>query len=268
MKTRVNGDLTESLSVLDRGLAYGDGLFETVAVRSGQPLLWSAHIERLLLGCSRLKIPSPNVKQLRLEAEQLCQQDDGVLKIVVTRGVGRRGYAPVDCQPTRIISFTQQHRIEKQTLERICVRLCQHRLSINPQLAGIKHLNRLEQVLARAEWDDDRIAEGIICSAAGEVIEGVSSNLFVVQNGVLLTPDLSQCGVAGVMRAQVIQAVKKMDVKCQISQITLDDLHQADEVLLCNSLTGIRVVKQCEGVVWPQVGEISQQLWQKLRPYW
>ncbi|MDQ7073688.1 MAG: aminodeoxychorismate lyase [Gammaproteobacteria bacterium] len=268
MSTLVNGDLTESISALDRGLAYGDGLFETVAVRAGQPLLWSAHIERLLLGCSRLKITPPNVKQLCLEAEQLCQQDDGVLKIVVTRGVGRRGYAPFDCEPTRIVSFAKQPRREINAPARIRVRLCQSRLSINPQLAGIKHLNRLEQVLARAEWDDDRIAEGIICSVAGEVIEGVSSNLFVVQDGVLLTPDLSQCGVAGVMRAQVIQEAKKMDVKCQISQITLNDLHQADEVLLCNSLTGIRVVKQCEGLVWPQVGEISQQLWQQLRPYW
>ncbi len=268
MTTLVNGELTESISALDRGLAYGDGLFETLSVRAGQPLLCSEHFERLLLGCSRLNIPFSDLNQLRSEVDQLCQNRDGILKIIVTRGVGRRGYASSNSQPTRIISFTQQPRIVASELESVRVRLCQSRLSMNPQLAGIKHLNRLEQVLARAEWDDDQIAEGIIQSLSGEVIEGVSSNLFVVREGVLLTPDLSQCGVAGVMRQTLMAAAKEMDLACHIAHLTLEDLYQADELLLCNSVVGIRGVRQFEERLWPQVGQITQRLWQQMKHHW
>jgi len=268
MTTLVNGELTESISTLDRGLAYGDGLFETCSVRAGQPLLWSEHFQRLLLGCSRLNIPSPDLNQLRSEVDQLCQNRDGVLKIILTRGVGQRGYAPFACQPTRIISFRQQTRTKSLDLERVTLRLCQSRLSINPILAGIKHLNRLEQVLARAEWEDAQIDEGIMRSALGDVVEGVSSNFFLVKNGRLFTPDLTQCGVAGVMRQKLLQEAEAFGLECCIKRLMLEDLQQADELLICNSVAGVRSVMQFEGFAWPQVGPLTQRLWQRMKPYW
>jgi len=268
MTTLVNGELTESISTLDRGLAYGDGLFETCSVRAGRPLLWSEHLQRLFLGCSRLNIPSPDLNQLRSEIDQLCQNRDGVLKIILTRGVGQRGYASVSCQPTRMISFTQQSRTESSELERVTLRLCQSCLSINPILAGIKHLNRLEQVLARAEWEDAQIDEGIMLSALGDVVEGVSSNFFLVKNGCLLTPDLTQCGVAGVMRQKLLQEAEVLGLECCIKRLMLEDLQQADELLICNSVEGVRSVMQFEGFVWPQVGPLTQRLWQRMKLYW
>lgn len=246
----INGKSDTRIEATDRGLQFGDGLFETIAVKNGAPCLWRRHMERLLGGCSRLGIAPPDVDQLREEAErEIGEAVRGVIKIIVTRGPGQRGYRPQSgCEPTRIVSLSEAPVFPEQVYQRgIVARLCATRLGWNPALAGLKHLNRLEQVLARAEWNDPSIQEGLMTDAAGRVIEGTSSNLFVVQDEKLYTPDLSRCGVAGVMQGVVMEVAEALDISVTISDISLQDLWVADGLFVTNSLIGIWPIRELSG---------------------
>lgn len=249
---------TAVLSQFDRGLHYGDGLFETMRVINGAVRLLDLHLDRLARGAARLDIPLEAVDRLpKRVIEQAQAITDGVLKLILTRGEGGRGYlAPARPKPNLIL-LTYPAPV---VTEALIVRLCQLRLAQQPRLAGIKHLNRLEYVLARAEWDDPDIGEGLLQDADGFVIEGVSSNLFLVRGGVLQTPALDQCGVEGVMRAHVMRVASRLGMKVEVRKLRLDDVLSAEEVFMTNSLTGIRPVCAIEGMrTWPR-GELTQRL--------
>ena len=126
-------------------------------------------------------------------------------------------------------------------------------------LAGLKHLNRLEQVLARAEWQDTAYAEGLLCDTSGRVIEGVFSNLFLIKDGELITPDLSRCGVAGVMRAEILQQAQSLGISQTVRDVSYAELVAADEVFVCNSLYGIWPVCALATHDWP-VGPLTRKL--------
>ena len=240
----INGT-AEHLSSTDRGLSYGDGLFETIQIASGTALLWDAHMQRMQRGAARLKIPfdaslialfKQDFLSLRLDPSA-----NAVLKLTLTRGVGMRGYKP-DPQAaiTRICSLTTLPDFSAQQHQGIKVRLCQLQLSRQPVLAGIKHLNRLEQVLARSEWDDPNITEGLVCDTQGNLIEGTMSNLFWVANGVIYTPDLSFSGVEGVIRNALISQCQQQSLfEVQTASYALSELLAADEVFVCNSVINI-----------------------------
>lgn len=241
MLSWIDGRPEELLSIKDRGLAYGDGLFETVAVTAGTPVLFERHLSRLAQGCARLNIALDQTL-LRDELLAFCAAlGDGVAKLIITRGDGLRGYAPpLTAQPRRILqgSIPPEYPAENAALG---VRLfaCATRLAEQPLLAGMKHLNRLEQVLARAEWDGPVYAEGLMCDASGRVIEAVYSNIFMVKNEQLLTPDLTRCGVAGVMRAELLEQAAQLSIPCTVADISLNELRRADEVFVCNSVYGV-----------------------------
>jgi 4-amino-4-deoxychorismate lyase len=256
----INGERTELLPATDRGLHYGDGLFETIAVVEGRLRLWNAHMERLQRGCEVLGLPLPDLQQLHDEALFLCGTvERTVLKLVITRGSGGRGYRPPqDVAPQRIL-FSYPWPDFPDLSHGICLRVCQTPLACNPALAGIKHLNRLEQVLARAEWDDPAIHEGLMCDLDGRVKEGTMSNLFWVADGRLFTPDLSRCGVAGVMRAQVMALARDLGIGVSTAEIHPEELAQADEIFLTNSLIGIWPVGCFDGRDFPR-GELTQGL--------
>jgi 4-amino-4-deoxychorismate lyase len=257
----VNGVPAESVSVRDRGLAYGDGVFETITVRRGTAALLERHMQRLIDGCRRLFIPLDE-QLLRQEVSAFIGQlVDGVAKVVITRGEGARGYALPQVQhPVRMLmsSALPDYPVANS---RQGIRLfpCTTRLAEQPLLAGLKHLNRLEQVLARAEWTDPMFAEGLLCDQSGRVIEGVFSNLFLVCDGRLLTPDLSRCGVAGVMRAEIIERAALSGIEVCIQDISYAQLLAADEVFLCNSVYGIWPVRQIAEHLWP-LGELTRRL--------
>lgn len=234
----VNGRPIGCVPADDRGLAYGDGLFETLAVTQGRIRLWDAHMDRLCRGCRVLGLPEPDVDLLRAEAESLVEGKEAwVLKILVTRGSGGRGYAlPREPSPTRVL---QRHPWPAPTARAGEVRLCNHRLSWQPGLVGFKHLNRLDQVLARAEWDDPRIAEGLMQDPEGRVVEGISSNLFLVRAGRLETPTLTGCGVAGVVRALTLRLATEMGIPWRESEVYPGDLYAADALFLTNSILGL-----------------------------
>ena len=259
----INGVEADCLDALDRGLQYGDGLFETLRIRAGRPCLWPAHLARLTQGCARLGIPMPAEGLLRREADQLCAGGgDGVLKIVLTRGSGGRGYRPPQVpEPTRLLAVfpAPDHPPENRT-QGVTVRICDTRLGLNPALAGLKHLNRLEQVLARAEWDDPDIAEGLMQDIEGNIIEGTMSNLFVVQAGHLRTPELSRCGVAGVMRARVMAEAGALGIPVEEGRLGLDDLTGADELFLTNSVIGLWPVRRLQGRDYAAPGPVTARL--------
>jgi 4-amino-4-deoxychorismate lyase len=248
-RSLVNGIPTDLIDIRDRGLAYGDGLFETLPLLDGRPCLWAGHLARLQLGCQRLGIPFADFDLLAAELGQLAGAESGVGKVIITRGSSARGYAaPADLRPNRLIRFSPgwSPPASIDAIPRIQARLCQTRLSINPQLAGIKHLNRLEQVLARQEWTDSQIAEGLLCDAEGFVVEGVASNLFIREGERLLTPLLDRCGVAGVMRAAVITTALELGIEVVEARFGPEHLLAADAAFVCNSVTGVRLISQID----------------------
>ena len=269
MNTLIDGVKIAKIDALDRGLQYGDGVFETIAVRNGQLLLWDRHMSRLIQGCMQLNIPAPDQALLLEEASGLCNGiEQGIIKIVVTRGAGGRGYrAPDSPHPTRIITrypwpdYPMPHESQG-----VSVRLCTTCLGRNPCLAGIKHLNRLEQVLARSEWSDPGISEGLMLDEQGNVIEGTMSNIFLVSQNRLLTPDLSACGIQGVVRGLILDLARELGIEYEITEISLKRLHSADEIFLTNSVIGLWPVRELDDKSY-NTGPITSCIVKKLANY-
>ena len=260
----INGLPDDKIAITDRGLQYGDGLFETMAFRAGMIEFLDAHFARLIDGCRRLNIEFTQTEKLSTELKQVCQNladNDAIIKIIITRGSGGRGYfAASGVEPTRIISTHPLAQYPAHYSQAgVKVRLCTHTLSENAALAGIKHLNRLDQVLARNEWHNTDIAEGIMLDQTSNVIEGTMSNVFLVKAGKLFTPQLDKSGVAGVMRAQIILLAGKLNISVVKTKIHLDDLMAADEVFITNSIIGIWPVSVIDNTVY-LVGPITKSL--------
>lgn len=237
----IDGRPEELLSIKDRGLAYGDGLFETVAVTAGAPVLLERHLSRLAQSCARMKIPLDQ-HLLHTELLAFCAAlGEGVAKLIITRGDGLRGYAPpATARPRRILQGSAAPAYAPENAgQGVRLFACATPLAEQPLLAGMKHLNRLEQVLARAEWDDPSYAEGLMRDVSGRVVEAVYSNIFMIKNGQLLTPNLSRCGVAGVMRAELLDQAARLSIPCAVTDISLSELLGADEVFVCNSVYGV-----------------------------
>lgn len=261
----VNGECREHIEVSDRGFQYGDGLFETIAVINGRPVFFDRHLDRLKAGCHRLYIPFPGSELLSFEAQKLSRHaNNAVLKLILTRGSGGRGYRqPELIEATRVLSthpFPDYPGSYKE--QGIVARFCDTRLGLNPVLAGIKHLNRLEQVLARSEWTDSGIQEGIMLDMNEHVIEGTMTNLFYIKKGVLYTSSLSFSGVAGIMRGIILALSHDHGIAVIEHTFTKDELLLADEIFVCNSIVGIWPVKQIAKKRFPAgAGTRQLQVW-------
>ncbi|WP_462378992.1 aminodeoxychorismate lyase [Pseudomonas sp. Marseille-QA0892] len=261
MLTWVDGLAVDRIPVGDRGLAYGDGLFETVLVRDGRATLMQQHLARLRAGCERLYLPF-DVAAMHDELNRFAHVvGEGVIKLTYTRGDGKRGYAvPIPATPRRILTASPLPSYPARNAEQgVALFPCNTRLAHQPMLAGLKHLNRLEQVLARAEWSDERFAEGLVRDAEGLVIEGVFTNLFMVEDGTLVTPSLSRCGVEGVMRNALIDAASACGIRCEVREISLETLLAVQEVFVCNSVVGIWPVTEFKGKRW-SVGPLTRKM--------
>lgn len=257
-----NGEPTEQIPVMDRGLHYGDGLFETLRVQAGRLPLWPWHWRRLQHGCERLGIPLPEEATLLQEIGALVgTEQQAVLKLILTRGPGQRGYAvPEPMRPSRLLILSDWPDYPADyRRDGVRVYTCQTRLGRNPALAGIKHLNRLEQVLARREWSGRAYQEGVLCDTEGHVIEGTMSNLFWCKRDQLYTPDLASCGVTGVMREIVIDLAHRSPISTKIGLWPATDLADADEVFMTNSLIGIWPVSYIFNKSF-QAGPVTLQL--------
>jgi 4-amino-4-deoxychorismate lyase len=251
------------VSPLDRGLHFGDGLFETIACLAGRPRFVDLHLERLALGCQRLRMATPDLKEVEKEVRALAADADrAIIKLLVTRGEAiARGYAPVGTErATRIaIRYAWPHGDVAQRQDGVVVRTLAMRMGENPLLAGLKHCNRLEQILARAEWSDASVSEGILFSSSGKLVSGTMSNVFVVRRSRLRTPLVDLCGVAGVMRRVIMREADRAGIEVEECVLTAEDLAAADEVFLTNARIGIWPVRQLdERVTTP--GPVTRRL--------
>lgn len=259
----VNGVPGNSISIRDRGLLYGDGVFRTLVASHGRAQQWPLHYLKLQHDCNALGIACPDEALLSAELDGLlARHPDGVVKLIVTRGQGTRGYAPPSgAGATHLWDVSPLPDYPADwAIHGINARLCRLRLCHQPRLAGIKHLNRLENVLAAAEWSDARtpdspsaesgFAEGLLLDTAGNVIEGTRSNLFLVSKGTLITPDLSRCGVAGVQRDRVIAWAAQHKTPLRVRHIVLDEVLCADELFVVSSIIGLWPISQLEQHRW------------------
>lgn len=250
----VNGRLDAQVSPLDRGFSYGDGVFRTMRMTAGSVASWPIHYSKLVEDCNRIDIVCPSSDLLHADIQRLNDDEvaDAVIKIVVTRGEGTRGYAlPALAQPNRVVIKSAYPQYPASNFSQgVSLHLCQLRLGHQPQLAGIKHLNRLENILARMEWNSSAYADGVLQDIDGNVIECTAANLFIRSGNDLVTPDLAMCGVAGITRQRILQLSEPLGLNVHIGRISMADMMSADEILICNSLYG----------AW-QVIDFNQRQW-------
>lgn len=262
----VNGSIADSIHVMDRGLMYGDGVFRTLRVLNGQPELWPRQYAKLAADCAKLDILCPSSALLEREMREVARGEPNcVLKIVVSRGEGGRGYGvPSSVHPSRVmVTAPLPEYPASYAADGVRLHVCDIRICHQPRLAGIKHLNRLENVLARMEWSDPNIPEGLMLDVDGNVIEGTMSNVFMRRGNHLITPDLSQCGVAGLQRERIMEAAQYLGLTLEVSRFPLRALLDADEVLMCNSVIGIWPVREIGPRHWLP-GELAPALRRRL----
>ncbi|MBL4762229.1 MAG: aminodeoxychorismate lyase [Gammaproteobacteria bacterium] len=262
----VNGKVQQQLHTDDRAIQFGDGLFETIAFKNNQLEYFTYHLDRLQRGCERLSIEMPTRDIIQSEIQQMTDTlstSDAVIKVIVTRGKSSRGYQPLSgVQPTRIIKATPWPEYpKKNALEGIKLAVSSLVLSEQPLLAGIKHLNRLEQVLIAIERQQHSpiIDDMLVCDQHQNIIECQSSNIFIVDNEVLKTPNLQRCGIEGIMRQVILETAAELSIKTDILDIPLCTINHASEIFICNSLFGIWPVKQINQWLF-QPGAITRQL--------
>ncbi|WP_336755000.1 aminodeoxychorismate lyase [Pantoea sp. USHLN298] len=247
----INGIEQSTLAASDRGLQFGDGCFTTAAVQHGKILLLERHMQRLQESCERLLISGIDWLQLENEMRQAAQQQTQVvLKVILSAGSGGRGYSRKGCgEPTRIVSLAPwpQHYADLQQLG-VSLAISPIRLARNPQFAGLKHLNRLEQVMIRTHLDQTDADEALVLDTEGWVVECCAANLFWRQGAEIFTPDLRWAGVDGIMRRCLMAQLAAAGQACRIVQCEPDALLAADEIVICNALMPVLPVRQLESV--------------------
>ncbi len=263
----VNGVEIDDISVTDRGLGYGDGAFRTLRIQAGRVRSWPRQFSKLEADCAALRIPCPSRKVLsQAVSRAVSAESDCIVKLIVTRGNSARVYAPPPLPIVTWIMLTTPvpPMLQQRQKAGVKLRLCETRLGLQPRLAGIKHLNRLENVLARMEWDDHEIAEGLMLDIENYVIAGTMSNIFWVRGNQLYTPDLSRCGVAGVQRARVLDYARAFGIVINMSRLRLSDLLAAEEVFLTNSVIGVWPVRTFAENNW-HPGDLTNTIGQWLQ---
>lgn len=260
----INGSFDHAISPFDRGFAYGDGVFRTLVMRDGMPENWPLHYQKLVADCGAIGIVCPSAELLMSDLQQLFLPEGltenhlAIAKIIITRGEGERGYAPpAVTMPLRVVIKTAMPQYpEENFVNGVNLYVCETRLAHQPKLAGIKHLNRLENVLARMEWNDPTIADGVMLDADNNVIECTSANIFARFGDVLLTPDLRQCGVAGVTRQRIMNIAHLLSLKIAVETFNVEKLLSADEAMICNSLYGAWQIREIQHKAW-QAGALA-----------
>lgn len=244
----VNGQPSQQVTVFDRGLQFGDGVFETIAAVDGRLCQLDKHLQRLQHGLQRLAIASPDIESsLAIARRQVTGYGDAVVKLIVTRGHSLRGYRPDKSSASCIILEIFPHKFVRRLseLQAIDIGLCKTPLSINPLTAGIKHLNRLDQVLASVECSQHGFDDGLML-AGEQVIESTSSNLFLWHENCLITPLLDQAGISGTARACVLEAAEALGISVEEGAVSVEQCHNAEALFLTNAISAVRPVRSFE----------------------
>lgn len=231
---------------------YGDGVFRTMRMRAGMPVWWPDHYAKLTDDCMRLALPAPSEPEWQADLARVASVlPDATVKLMVTRGIGRRGYQVSPPVNSNRIAIAYPQGDADDPANGIVARICSLRLGSQPRLAGIKHLNRLENVLARMEWDDASIQEGLLLDEADRVIGGTSCNLFILKGRLLRTPRLDRNGIAGVARERLLRSLGRLGLAGETTDLELAEVLAADAVFCSNSLMGLRWVKRIDDTDWP-----------------
>jgi len=252
-----NGVAANTVSIDDRAFQYGDGLFETIAIRGGQPRLWRYHVDRLARGCERLGLVLPDSEVLRDQLDAAVQHSSEntahcTAKLILSSGVSERGYSrkiPSDVV-TFIAVFGAKTIAPARYRDGVDTIVCDTRLALFSVTAGCKTLDRLEQVLARSEFASKTAFEGFTLDADDRLICGTMSNVFIVANGFVITPSLERCGVEGVMRRHVIDVLSRNGIDVEVRDVGEAELFGCDEVFLTNSQFGVLPVRRCGEKIW------------------
>ncbi|MGR5235739.1 aminodeoxychorismate lyase [Vibrio alfacsensis] len=262
----VNGLPQTHVSLGDRSFQYGDGCFTTILTKKGELVYWTAHIERMEACLKTLQIPFPDWQQVLDWAAQAVLQDESAgIKIHISRGAGGRGYSPngVDGPIVTISNFAFPAHYSTWQENGVNLGVCETRLGIQPLLAGHKHNNRLEQVLAKGEVDGSEFADAVTLNVQNHVIETTMANLFWVKDNKVFTPELNLSGVAGVMRRKVLEYFNNNKTNVAVNTFALSELLEADEVWMCNSLLGVAPVTSIttpENKILFPIGKLTQRL--------
>ncbi len=266
----VNGIPQTHVSLGDRSFQYGDGCFTTILTKNGKLVYWAEHVERMDACLKTLKIPSPNWQVVSEWASQAALNDEYAgVKIHISRGNGGRGYSPngIDGPSVTVSNFSFPGHYSQWRESGVSLGVCETQLGIQPLLAGHKHNNRLEQVLAKAELEGTEFADAVTLNVQNHVIETTMANLFWVNDYNVYTPDLSLSGVAGVMRRKVLEYLLANNFEVEVGAYPLSDMLEADEVWLCNSLLGVAPVRSItapnQKIEFP-IGKLTKRLQGKL----
>ena len=265
-----NGESASLVAIDDRAFQYGDGLFETIAIRNGEPRLWEFHMDRLAMGCDRMRIAAPDVQDLRQQLDDAVGRSHEnpaycTAKIVISSGVSARGYArrsPTDAKSYIGVFATLPVGLEHYR-GGVETRVCSTRLALFSITAGLKTLNRLEQVLAGSESVGHSAFEGLTLDADERLICGTMSNVFIVSNQSIITPSLHRCGVEGVMRRHTIETLRDSGIAVEVRDVGVTELYCCDEVFLTNSQFGVLPVRRCDGKVW-RVHPVTREVMSKM----
>lgn len=274
----INGIAADYINIDDRSIHYGDGLFETILCVGNRLYYWQQHFQRLQASAEKLKILCPDERVFLEDIAKLIDsnkpahknENNYVIKIILSRGTGERGYKfSKHIKANRIVLVSdlepEYSSILSNTLLNGELLICDHQVSINEDLAGLKHLNRLENVMARNEWDDKsgKIIDGLMLNADRYVIEGTMSNLFGIKDRELFTPALNRSGVNGVMRDEVINLADKHYLPVSVTDMSIDDLFAMDELFITNSLIGMKQVTKLGDRIYKDQS-VSELLFKKL----
>jgi len=260
-KCMINGVAADHLLISDRSIHYGDGLFETILCSDNRLYYWPQHYQRLRSSAQKLKIVCPDEHTLLQDITELVTGNEAaehcVIKIVLSRGLGERGYSySTDISANRIVLLSVLDAGYSSILNDSMLSgelfICDQQVSINESLAGMKHLNRLENVMARNEWHDNKAVfiDGLMLNADHEVIEGTMSNLFAVRDGQVFTPALDRSGIRGVMRDAIVELAAKNRLPLSEARLTVEDLLAMDELFITNSLIGMKRVTKLGDTIY------------------
>ncbi|PSU26136.1 aminodeoxychorismate lyase [Photobacterium phosphoreum] len=263
----VNGCEQQKLVITDRATQYGDGCFTTILVEQQRVQLWSLHLARLKVSLQRLGIAAPDWPQVYTDITALALKypHKGGIKILVSRGSGGRGYNPIGCNDTQVIisHFEWPAHYQQWQQQGIILGVCQQRMGNSPMLAGMKHLNRLEQVLLKQEIETAGWVDAIALDCGERVIETSIANLFWRQGNTVYTPALQRAGVAGVMRQHVLDILDELNYDYQVGDFDLDALLAADEVFITNALMALVPVNQIHTTQYCE-RTMFKTLWKRL----
>jgi 4-amino-4-deoxychorismate lyase len=247
----INGTF-KKISPFDRAFQYGDGIFRTFVVENKKVLHWKHHYKKIVEDCLALKITPPKEKDLLTDINTLFKsKKKSVGKFIISRGNSERGYKfSEDIVHNRFLIKTKMPIYPKEYFN-LGVNLCVCKQKLNPSiLSGVKHLNRLENIMARQEWKGDHYADGILLDQNGYVIECISSNIFMRIGNTIYTPKICQVGIKGVTRGLIIKISMKLGFKIKETTFKLNKLLESDEVFITNSLFGVLQVKEIKNKLW------------------